>query len=61
MLTLVINPGGTARIVKIGEALLHLGVDISRPSHLPAMTPEEKRQRGKERRRQLQEQREAER
>ena len=41
MLTLVLNPGGTARIVKIVDALLYLGVDINRPHHCPEMTPEE--------------------
>ncbi len=61
MLPLVINPGGTARTVKLRDALLYLGVDINRPSHLPEMTPEETIQRRKERRRQLQMQREAER
>ena len=67
MLTLVINPGGRPRIVKIVEALLHLGVDINRPHHCPEMTPEEKRLHRRERRRQayhrrrLQERREAER
>ena len=64
MLTLVLNPDGTSRIVKIVDALLYLGVDINRPSHCPEMTPEEKRlrklARRKERRRH-QEQREAER
>ncbi len=67
MLTLVINHGGTARIVKIVEALYLLGVDIRRPSHCPEMTPEEKHLRRRELRRKayhrqrLQEQREAER
>ena len=45
MLTLVLNPGGRSRIVKIWEALLHLGVDISRPNHYPERTPEERRRR----------------
>ena len=62
MLTLVIHPGGTARTVKIIEALYHLGVDIRRSHHCPEMTPEEKRQRRRERRRRRwREQREAER
>ncbi|MEN6343402.1 MAG: hypothetical protein ABFC89_12700 [Methanospirillum sp.] len=65
MLTLVINPGGRPRIVKIVEALFHLGVDINRPHHCPEMTPEElrlrKMARRRERRRRLQERREAKR
>ena len=61
MLPLVINPDGTPCTVKIEKALLYLGVDINRPSHLPEMTPEETIQRRKERRRQLKMQREAER
>ena len=61
MLPLVINHDGTARTVKLRHALRYLGVDINRPSHLPEMTPEEKIQRRKERRRRLQEQRETER
>ena len=67
MLTLVLNPGGTARIVKIVDALLYLGVDINRPHHCPEMTPEEKLRHRRElsrrgyRRRQLQKLREAER
>jgi hypothetical protein len=61
VLRLVINPGGRSRIMKIDKALLLLGVDINQPSHLPKMTPEERIQRRKERRRQLQMQREAER
>ena len=51
MLTLVLNPGGTARILKIVDALLYLGVDINRPHHCPEMTPEEKRRRRRELRR----------
>ena len=51
MLTLVINPDGTSRKVKIVDALLYLGVDIRRPHHLPEMTPEEKRLRRRELRR----------
>ena len=63
----MLNPGGRSLIETIFDALLYLGVDISRPSHLPEMTPEEKcRRRRKLRRkahhrRQLQGQREAER
>ena len=33
VLTLVINPGGTPRVVTIAEALYHLGVDIRGPNH----------------------------
>ena len=47
----MINPGGRPRIVKIVEALFHLGVDINRPHHCPEMTPEEKRRRRRELRR----------
>ena len=57
----MLNPGGRSLIETIFDALLYLGVDISRPSHLPEITPEEKRLRRKERRRPLHEQREAER
>ena len=57
----MLNPGGRSLIVTIGEAFLYLGVDISRPGHLPEITPEEKRLRRKERRRPVHEQREAER
>lgn len=61
MLTIVRNPGGEPRITKIIDALPHFGVDIRRTGHCPEMTPEETFQRRKERRRQLQMQREAER
>ena len=57
----MLNPGGRSLIETIFDALLYLGVDISRPSHLPEMTPAETSQRRKERRRPLHEQREAER
>jgi hypothetical protein len=45
MLTLVINPGGTRRVVTIAEALYHLGVESCRPKHIPKPTPEERRRR----------------
>ena len=67
MLPLVINHDGTARKVKLVDALLYLGVDISRPCHCREMTPEEKLRHRRElsrrgyRRRQLQKLREAER
>ena len=61
MLPLVINPDGTLRTEKIEKVFEYLGVDINRPSHLPEMTPDEKRLRRKKRRRQLQMQRKAER
>ena len=48
MLTLVLNPGGRRRVMSIAEALYRLGVDISRPSHCPARTPEERRRRKRE-------------
>lgn len=48
MLTLVINPGGRPQVVKIIEALYHLGVDIRRPSHCVETTPEEKRRNRRE-------------
>ena len=57
----MLNPGGRSLIETIFDALLYLGVDISRPSHLLEMTPEEKILRRKERRWPLHEQREAER
>ncbi len=59
MLTLVINPGGTARNVKIDEALYHLGFDIRRPDHCPPRTSKEKRRHRRARHRRRQEQREA--
>ncbi len=54
MLTLVINPGGTRRVVTIAEALYHLGVDIRGPNHRPERTPEEKRRHRAELRREYQ-------
>ncbi|MEN6343141.1 MAG: hypothetical protein ABFC89_11355 [Methanospirillum sp.] len=51
MLTLVINPGGTRRVVTIAEALYHLGVDVRRPSHCPERTPEERRRHKNEKNR----------
>ena len=52
MLTEVLKDGGESQIMKIIDALPYFGVDIRRPGFLPEMTPEEKRRRGRERRRQ---------
>lgn len=65
MLTLVITPGGTRRVVTIAEALYYLGFDIRGPSHRPERTPEERRRhraalRREYQRRQRERQREAE-
>jgi hypothetical protein len=50
VLTLVINPGGTARVVTIAEALLHFGVDVHRFDQAPEQTTEERRRRVREQR-----------
>lgn len=54
MLTLVINPGGTRRVVTIAEALYYLGVDIRGPDPGPERTPEEERRHRAELRREYQ-------
>ena len=54
MLTLVINPGGTRRVVTLAEALYYLGVDIRVPNHRPDRTPEERRRHRAELRREYQ-------
>lgn len=65
MLTLVITPGGTRRVVTIAEALCYLGHDIHPRTLFPERTPEERRRHKahlrKECRRRMQRQREAER
>lgn len=43
VLTLVITPGGTRRVVTIAEALLLCGHDAHRWNERPTMTPEERR------------------
>ncbi|MEN6342203.1 MAG: hypothetical protein ABFC89_06535 [Methanospirillum sp.] len=43
MLPIVINSGGTARVVTIAEALYHLGYDIKRKGGWPERTEEELR------------------
>ena len=59
MLTLVINPGGRARVVTIARALDLLGVELyQQPGRRPERTPEERRQHqaqlSRERRRRMQ-------
>ncbi len=54
MLTLVINPGGTRRVVTIAEALYYLGVEIRVPNHRSERTPEERRRHRAELRREYQ-------
>ncbi len=54
MLSLVINPGGTRRVVTIAEALYYLGVDIRGPDHRPERTPEDTRHHQAELRREYQ-------
>ena len=54
MLPLVINPGGTRRVVTIAEALYYLGVDIRGPDHSLERTPEEERRHRAELRREYQ-------
>ena len=45
MLTITINPGGTAQVVTIAEALLHLGHVIRAGGDSTSMPPEERRVR----------------
>lgn len=54
MLSLVINPGGTRRVVTIAEALYYLGVDIRGPDHSLKRTPEDTRRHRAELRREYQ-------